>query len=212
MLSHQNVLFSPLWSCIWSLDSPGFSVIEIAFNKILRKIWNLPSHSHTSTVHCVANIPTICNIVHKRFFVLIRQCLSSASPLVSRIIFDSCYYAYNSIGYNFLHGDSHVCSPYSEDTLYSSKIQLIRKIFGTVSHFKDLIRFFFLFLSLSCLIFLSLCTLVVCAISIIIIIGTLKRMRTKTITMIMDNESDCCINETAIVYKRKILFSATFIA
>ena len=129
--------------CIWSLDSPGFSVIEIAFNKILRKIWNLPSHSHTSTVHCVANIPTIRNIVHKRFFVFIRQCLSSASSLVSRIMFDSCYYAYNSIGYNFLYSDSHVCSPYSEDTLiYSSKIQLIRKIFGTVSPFKGLIRFF----------------------------------------------------------------------
>ena len=129
--------------CIWSLDSPGFSVIEIAFNRILRKIWNLPSHSHTSTVHCVANIPTIRNIVHKRFFVFIRQCLSSASPLVSRIISDSCYYTYNSIGYNFLYGDSHVCSPYSEYTLiYSSRIQLIRKMFDTVSHFEDLIRLF----------------------------------------------------------------------
>ena len=126
-----------------SMVCTGFSVFEIAFNKILRKIWNLPSHSHTSTVHCVANILTIRNIVHKRFFVFIHQCLSSASPLVSRIISDSCYYTYNSIGYNFLYGDSHVCSPYSEDTLiYSSKIQLIRKIFGTVSPFEDLIRLF----------------------------------------------------------------------
>ena len=84
-----------LWMLHLELRFPGFSVFEIAFNKILRKIWNLPSHSHTSTVHCVANIPTIRNIVHKRFFLFIGQNLSSTSPLVSRIISDSCYYAYN---------------------------------------------------------------------------------------------------------------------
>ena len=82
--------------CVWRLDSPNFSVLEIAFNKILKKIWNLPSHSHSSIVHYVANIPAICNTVHKRFFGFIDCCLSSPSPIVSRIISDSCYYAYDS--------------------------------------------------------------------------------------------------------------------
>ena len=38
--------------CVWRLDSPNFSVIEIAVNKIIRKIWNLPSRSHSSVAHC----------------------------------------------------------------------------------------------------------------------------------------------------------------
>ena len=70
-------------------------------------------------------------------------CLSLTSPIVSRIISGSCYHAYNSIGFNFLYGDSHLCSDFSEETLiYSSRIQLIRNIFGTVSPFEDLILSF----------------------------------------------------------------------
>ena len=96
-----------------------------------------------SQLFTVANIPTIRNIVHKWFFVFIHRCLSSASPLFFRIISNSCYYAYNLISYNFLYGDSYVCSPYSENTLiYSSGIQLIRNIFGAVSIFEDIIRLF----------------------------------------------------------------------
>ena len=32
---------------------------EVVLNKILRKVWNLPHHSHTVTVHCVALVPTV---------------------------------------------------------------------------------------------------------------------------------------------------------
>ena len=129
--------------CVWRLDSPNFSVTEIAFNKILRKNWNLPSRSHSLIAHCVAIIPAIRNIVHKCFFGFIDRCLSSTSPIVSRIISDSCYYAYNSIGFNFLYGDTYLCSNFSEETLiYSSRIRLIRNIFGIVSPFEDFILSF----------------------------------------------------------------------
>ena len=44
----------------WSLSSSSNKIIEVALNKILRKVWNLPRHSHTAIVHCVALVPTVC--------------------------------------------------------------------------------------------------------------------------------------------------------
>ena len=55
-----------LYGCVLrSLTSKSLAMIEIGFNKILRKIWNLPPHSHTAIVHRIANIPTICEIIYR---------------------------------------------------------------------------------------------------------------------------------------------------
>ena len=37
----------------WSLSSPSIKLIEIALNKLLRRVWNLPHHSHSGicTLH-----------------------------------------------------------------------------------------------------------------------------------------------------------------
>ena len=46
-----------LYGCLlWSLSSKSIKLIEVAFNKILRKVWKLPCHSHTNIVHSVAHI------------------------------------------------------------------------------------------------------------------------------------------------------------
>ena len=56
-----------LYGChTWSLSSKCLFHIQVAMNKILRKVWNLPHRLHTSIVHCTADIPTICNIVYFR--------------------------------------------------------------------------------------------------------------------------------------------------
>ena len=126
--------------CVWRLNSPNFSVIEIAFNKILRKIWNLPSRSHSSIAHCVANIPAIRNIVHKCFFGFTFT-LNFTYSFQDYIRFLLLCLQFNWL--NFLYGDSHLCPDFSEETLiYSSRIRLIRNIFGTVSPFEDLILSF----------------------------------------------------------------------
>ena len=51
-----------LYGCtLWSLSSSSTKIIEVALNKIiLRKVWNLPHHSHIAIVHCVALVPTVC--------------------------------------------------------------------------------------------------------------------------------------------------------
>ena len=71
-----------LYGChTWSLSSKCLFHIQVAMNKILRKVWNLPHRSHTSIVHCTADIPAICNIVYFRSCKFLSRSLLSYAPL-----------------------------------------------------------------------------------------------------------------------------------
>ena len=49
--------------CLWTLSAPSIRVVEVALNKILRKIWRLPPCSHSAIAHCVEQVDTISNLV-----------------------------------------------------------------------------------------------------------------------------------------------------
>ena len=40
-------------SSLWRLDCPELNFLSVAFNNVIRRIWNLPQRSHTSVVHCL---------------------------------------------------------------------------------------------------------------------------------------------------------------
>ena len=50
--------------CLWSLNTPAIRIIEITLNKVLRKIWHLPSRAHIGIVHCIAQVHTISNMLY----------------------------------------------------------------------------------------------------------------------------------------------------
>ena len=50
----QSYCLSLYGSSLWSLSSPALQNIEVAFNKILHRIWSLPPRSHSRIVHLVA--------------------------------------------------------------------------------------------------------------------------------------------------------------
>ena len=88
--------------------------IEIALNKILRKVWNLPYNSHTAIiVHCVAHASTVSNLVYKRFSSLLCRG-PSFSPLVHNVFLQSLQCASSLCGYNNLYGHYHM-RIFSED-------------------------------------------------------------------------------------------------
>ena len=93
-----------LYGCqLWSLSSKNISLIEVALNKILRKVWKLPSHSHTSIVHFVSLIPPISDIVFQRFFSFFNCNVVSSSSIISQILTQSSLLAYTFSGYNFMY-------------------------------------------------------------------------------------------------------------
>ena len=64
----------PLYgSALWSLSCSALYHMEVAFNKILRRIWRLPNRSHTGIVHSVAKLDSLYIILS--IVSLIRWCL-----------------------------------------------------------------------------------------------------------------------------------------
>ena len=97
-----------LYGCIlWSLSSSSLRRLQVAINKILRKIWNLPRMSHTCVVLSTAGISYVHNIILRRFYKFVSRCLSSVFPFIKTLISDSLCLAYSSISYNYLYGYSH---------------------------------------------------------------------------------------------------------
>ena len=74
---------------LWSLSSKFLNALQIALNKILRKVWNLPSRSHSSIVHCTAIIQAIHNTVFRHFNQFLSCSVLSHVPIVSSIIHQS---------------------------------------------------------------------------------------------------------------------------
>ena len=98
-----------LYGCVlWMLHSPALKTIEVALNKILRKVWNLPRQSHTSVVHCVAQVSTISNLLIKQFCSLFTRAISSSSCLVRTIFYESSQLMYSFTGYNHMCGQNHL--------------------------------------------------------------------------------------------------------
>ena len=55
----QSYCISLYGSALWALSCPALHLIEVAFNRVLRRIWYLPSRSHTGIVYLVANLDSL---------------------------------------------------------------------------------------------------------------------------------------------------------
>ena len=96
-------LFSPsyclsLYGCLlWHLDS---SSIEVAFKKVLRRIWRLSFNSHTIIVHCTVRLYSIYNFVYVQSCSLLHRALSCSSFPVSHVFRASPRLAYTFCRFN----------------------------------------------------------------------------------------------------------------
>ena len=122
----QSYCLSLYGSCLWSLSSPAIRNIEVAFNKILRKIWRLHYRSHTAIVHLVANLPSLFNVVFHRCHSLCIAASKCPSTLVRVIFRDSAAVSYSFCGYNSLYGSSHLKIYDSQSQIYANVIRSLR--------------------------------------------------------------------------------------
>ena len=130
-----------LYGCVlWSLNSPTLKTIEVTLNKILRKVWYLPRESHTSVVHCVAQIPTISNLLVKRFNFLLSRALTSSSSLVRTTFYESSQVIYSFTGYNYMCGQYHLRTFSDQDINIASDIRDIRYIHGLHTTHEEYIK------------------------------------------------------------------------
>ena len=75
----------------WSLSSSSIRLIEVALNRLLRKVWNLPYKSHAGIVHCIYHTDTYCYIliycmyIYDHFCSLFSCSISSYSSLLRSV-------------------------------------------------------------------------------------------------------------------------------
>ena len=65
---------------LWSLSCKLLRVIEVAINKIFRKVWNLPFKSHAAIVHCVSHIFPISNLINNSYTLRPRDIREIMNP------------------------------------------------------------------------------------------------------------------------------------
>lgn len=105
-----------LYGCeLWNLSSPGLRSLEVILNKCLRRIWRLPSTTHTCILHRCAGVQSIFNTVHSRFLNFIKNAKVSSNYLV-RAIFSQDL-AYTPAGLNSLCGYKFLKNYSTEDGL-----------------------------------------------------------------------------------------------
>ena len=129
-----------LYGCpLWNLSSSTINLINIAYNKILRKLWCLPRHSHRRIVHCVAETTCITNLICKRFFAFYKKALLG-SYLVRSVYYKSSILCYTFTGYNVCAGEDHLFSYQPNDYIMSNIVRTFRCVYGSKSPFEDVIR------------------------------------------------------------------------
>ena len=104
----QSYCLSLYGSSIWSLSSSSLHNLEIAFNKILRRIWHLPNCSHTGIVHLVAKLDSLFKVTFRRSNSLLRAASECPSLLVQTVFRDASSTCFSFCGYNSMFGHCHL--------------------------------------------------------------------------------------------------------
>ena len=82
-----------LW---WSLASSGLRSLEVTFNNILRKIWNLPRQRHTNILRCVSGLQSLHNVVIQHSKMLCLKARATGLPLIRDIFTEAPRLTYTS--------------------------------------------------------------------------------------------------------------------
>ena len=127
-------------SCLWSLSSPALHNIEVAFNKVLRKIWHLHPRSHTAIVHLVARLHSLFNLVHRRSNSLSLAASKCPSLLVRSVFRDSASFCFSFSGYNYLYGLSHLKVYDPQYVLCANVIRSLRSFPSLNSNYEAMIN------------------------------------------------------------------------
>ena len=100
--------------------------LEVAFNKVLLRIWNLPYCNHGALTHKTTSLQSIYNLVHIRCGRLLQAAKLSSSVLVQHVFLSAILYPCCFLGLYCLFGFRHVRSYCNLDYALAGLIKEIR--------------------------------------------------------------------------------------
>ena len=115
-------------SALWCLSSSGLRSLEVAFNNILRKIWNLPRHCHTNILHCLSRLDSLYNVIIHRSRMLCKKARATGISIICDIFEESRRLSYTTFGYNSLN-----CNKYKR--IYTDDVKLCSNFIRDVKLF-----------------------------------------------------------------------------
>ena len=122
----QSFCMSFYGAALWKVSCPELHSLEVAFNKVLRRIWNLPYRSHRALTHKTASLQSIYNLVYIRCGRLLQAAKLSPSVLVQHVFLSAALHPWCFLGYNHLFGFRHVRSYCNSDCALAGLIREIR--------------------------------------------------------------------------------------
>ena len=99
LLSRPSFCLSLYGSALWRLSSSRLRSLEVTFNNLLRKIWKLPRHCHTSILHCISSLQSLFNVIY-RSSMLCQKARSTGIRLICDIFTDALQLSYTTFGFN----------------------------------------------------------------------------------------------------------------
>ena len=128
-----------LYGCsLWSLSSPSIRIIEVAFNKLLRKIWNLPYNSHTGILCIVLRRFILFQICYMIVFALYIPLLSPHLPLLYSQSLSLQHSIFIHLLVIYIHGYTHY---YFEEFHAAFIIKCLRSTYGIHSPCENIVQF-----------------------------------------------------------------------
>ena len=87
-------------SALWRVSSFSLRTLEVTFNNLLRRIWKLPRHCHTSILHCTSSLQSLFNVVICRSSMLCQKARATGIPLICDIFTGAPQFSYTTFGFN----------------------------------------------------------------------------------------------------------------
>ena len=79
-------------AALWKLACPELHSLEVAFNKVLCRIWNLSYRSHGALTHKTASLQSISNLVYIKCGRLLQAAKLSPSILLQHVFLSAALY------------------------------------------------------------------------------------------------------------------------
>ena len=89
-LLFRSFCLSLYGSALWRLSSSSLRTLKVTFNNLLRRIWKLPRHCHTSILHCTSSLQSLFNVVIYHSTMLCQKARATGIPLIRDMVIGAC--------------------------------------------------------------------------------------------------------------------------
>ena len=122
----QTYCLSLEGAALWNVANHSLQMLDVSFNKVLRRIWKLPRASHIRLVHCISGLQSLVKQTITRSINLLSAVKKCPSKTVSQIYMQASEEVSTFIGHNSIKRENFVKHYSNFDFLCGDFVCLVR--------------------------------------------------------------------------------------